>query len=78
MTKTIECELWLVVDGDGYYSVATESEAALEKHAEDYGTPEGGLRTVRLTLKVPVPAPVQVAGTVPEDETGPIALTVQG
>jgi hypothetical protein len=57
--------------------VGTTADQAAERYREDIGEPDGtlGLRRVKVTLTVPLPAAVELVGAVPAD--GPAAtLTV--
>ncbi|MFO0823028.1 MAG: hypothetical protein U0792_07895 [Gemmataceae bacterium] len=64
-----EVEVWVVVDEDGDYAVGKDSEAASEAFEADIGSSaERGLRRVKVTVKVPLPKPLEVVGTVVEEE----------
>lgn len=68
MAATCECEIWLMLDSDGNYAVASSSDSLAERYEEDIGqcSDAGGLRRVKVSLTVPLPEVVELAGTVPE------------
>jgi hypothetical protein len=67
MPQTITCELFLIVDADGNYSVGTSLDAARESHEEHMCELNGveGFRLVKLAVKVPLPEVVELTGDVP-------------
>jgi hypothetical protein len=61
--ETCEVEIWLMVDEDGDFEVS--------KDATDLQAPAGlASRMVRVTLTIPKPAAVELAGVVPAEATG--------
>ncbi len=63
----ITVEVFVKVDAEGNYEVATEAERCAEAWAENYtddGTPS---RMIRVVLNVPAPRMVEVEATVPEE-----------
>jgi hypothetical protein len=56
MDEMTECEVWIQVDGDGNYAVATTQELVGEFFDDDFGI-DGGTptRIFKMTLKVPTP-----------------------
>ena len=61
----VECEVWLVVNEDGVYSVGTTDEQAAENMDNEHG---GYMRRmVKIVVNVPEPEPVQVTVDVPEE-----------
>ena len=63
----MEVEVWLVVNDAEESEVYTSEEDAAEHELS------GVVRTLKITVKVPVPKPVEVVVTVPEE---PNAATV--
>jgi hypothetical protein len=68
-TQTIEVEVWVLVDASGDYAVAKDAAAAVEAYEGEVQalTESGGHRLVKLTVKVPLPATVELVGEVPPD-----------
>jgi hypothetical protein len=63
--------VWVLVDGDGNH-VAHDDEAALVDAYEERIQPladAGGVRRVKLTVKVPLPVTIELSGEVTADET---------
>lgn len=65
-TQYATVEVVVVVSEDGDYVVAKDDDAAQELFDDEVG----GYcrRTVRLTVKVPLPAVIEMAGEAPADE----------
>lgn len=61
-----EIEVWVIVDEDGEYAVATEQDAAEEAYDESVGGSDCR-RAIKITLKVPLPKPIELRGEVPEE-----------
>lgn len=65
----MEVDLWLVVNADEEHEVFTD-----EDDANGHGL-SGPCRIVKITVKVPVPKPVEVVVTVPEEpDTATVAV----
>jgi hypothetical protein len=68
MAKFIEVKAWVIVDGDENHVVGESQEAVTEKYGDevgdDHSTPR---RTICVTLTVPVPEVVRLAGEVAAD-----------
>lgn len=56
-----ECEVWIMVDADGCYAAGTDPS---EFEAPDPGV---ATRLVKITVKVPKPAVVELTAAVPEE-----------
>jgi hypothetical protein len=67
MANLIEVEVVVIVDGDGNWVVSHDQESALEKYGEEYTDDGSPRRTIRVTLKVPVPAVVELTAEIPEE-----------
>jgi hypothetical protein len=79
MAEKATCELVLIVDANGDYAAGKDFDAAKEVYENDVGelqASEGGFRVVRLTVGVPLPEAVELAGDAPEQ--GKATLTVAG
>jgi hypothetical protein len=75
-TPTADCEVTMVVDAAGDYGCGRDLDSARESYAEDVGALDDaeGLRVVVCRVRVPLPVPVDVAGTAPD--MGAPTLTV--
>lgn len=67
-----EIEVWIVVDENGDYTVGADLDSAAERYGEDVGGDNGslGIRHVKVTLKVPLPKPIELTGEVPAPPEG--------
>lgn len=74
--NTVELMVWVVVDESGDYAVGVDGDQAAERYAEDIGGDQGtiGIRRVKLTLTVPLPAPIQLTATVEAEETAEVKV----
>jgi hypothetical protein len=71
--KTCRCEVFVIVDEDGDYSVGADQDSASEHYVDNYG---GDVRrVVRIVLEVPLPTIIELTGTVPPEGTS-ATLTV--
>ncbi len=71
---THEIEVWVLVDSDGEYVVGKDQSDLGELYANDIGESGAARRMIKLTVKVPVVAHVELTGTAPHE--GQAALTV--
>lgn len=64
-------EVWVCVDSDGDYRVGCDEDGAVTAYDEEVGGTDGR-RMVKLTVKVPLPTVIELAGevTCDESETG--------
>lgn len=69
--NTVELEVWVVVDENGDYSTGNDGDQAAERYGEEIGGDQGtiGLRRVKLTITVPLPAPIELTAEVSAEET---------
>ena len=82
MPEKATCELVLLVDANGDYAVGKDFDAAKDNYESDVqelSACEGGFRVVRMTVGVPLPEVVELAGDAPEvsgkgDESAVFAL----
>jgi hypothetical protein len=70
-----ECEVWVLIDENGDYSVGKDQEQAQEDYDGNINAP-GAKRMVKLTIKIPLPVPVEVTVNVPEEKTGKVSVKV--
>ena len=68
--KTVD--VWVVVDEDGDYDCGVDAGLAAENYANNIMTPDGtkGMRVVKLSVRVPLPTPIELTGEVVSDESG--------
>lgn len=60
-----EIEVWVVIDEDGDYACDVERDDAETRFDENIGfSNEKATRRVKITVKVPLPKPIEVAGSV--------------
>lgn len=62
-------EVWVCVDSDGDYRVSCDEDGAVTAYNEDVGG-TGGRRLVKVTVTVPLPTVIELAGEVTVDESG--------
>lgn len=76
MARTMQVEVWVVVDEDENYDVGGSEEQAVERFVENVGEvgEAGATRRIKVLLTVPVPETVTLTGTVPAE--GDAMLTV--
>lgn len=67
--QTMQVEVWVVVSEGEDYAVGVDEESAAEAFESNVAnlTDAGSTRRIRVTLTVPVPKPVELTGTVPEE-----------
>jgi hypothetical protein len=66
----LEVQVWVCVDENGDYAVHKDGpHEAGEAYQDDIGG-HGPRRTIQVTLMVPVPKQIEMAGTVPDEATG--------
>jgi hypothetical protein len=75
-TQYAEVEVWVVVDQDGDYECAPSQSDAEERFTDNVSEQPEGKRLVKLTVKVPLPTVIELAGEVTADESG-AGLTVR-
>lgn len=65
MAKFIEVEAWIIVDADENWVVAQDADDAATKYDEDVGSDAStARRTIRVTLKLPVPEVLELVAEV--------------
>lgn len=66
--KTVQVEVWVVIDENGDYDIGPDAETATENYGNNVGdlTSVNGFRTVKVTLTVPLPVVTELTGTVPD------------
>lgn len=73
---TTEVEVWILVDESGDYVVRKDGEELDEAYAEDIGCTNIALRRVCVKLTVPLPTPVVVTVTIPDEPNGAVVSVV--
>ena len=64
----MECEMVLILDGDGNYVVGIDDDDASERYTADIGNDVSmPKRTIRLTVRVPLPKAIEATVTVPAE-----------
>ena len=68
-------EIFVIVDAAGDFAVGTTLEAAKERYTDDIGPLEDaeGFRCIKLAVAVPLPAVIEAAATIAEDEPAELA-----
>lgn len=63
-------EVWILVDETGDYAVGEDANTAAERYADNIGNGAGAMRSVKVTLRIPLPKPIEVTAEIPaESET---------
>lgn len=65
-TNMVEVEVWACVDGAGDYGIGKTDEDAQQAYEDDIGG-NAPRRLVKLTVKVPAPAVIELTGEVPAE-----------
>lgn len=76
LMKTGTIELWVCVDENGDYAVGKDRDQSQENYAGEIGDDSAGRRYITVLLTVPLPNPIEVAGTVEISET-PAQLAIK-
>lgn len=68
-TEFVELEIWVVVDENGDYAAGTNREEAEASFDNDIGCDQStASRRIKLTVKVPLPKPIEITGEVNVNE----------
>ncbi len=73
---TAEIEIYAVVDRDGDYEVGKDEDEALERYGDNIGA-YASRHTIKMSLTVPLPKPIEVSATLPEKEDGGYSLEIK-
>lgn len=67
----VECEVWVKVSEDGQWDVGPDAETCASNYRSSVDE-DGTLacRMVKLTVRVPVPKPIEATVTCPEEPQG--------
>jgi len=70
--ETCEVEVWVLVDADGAAVADCDPDHLKDEYEADHGEfdPAKPTRLVKVTLTVPLPAAVELVGTIPEEVDG--------
>lgn len=76
--EMIEVEVWVLVDANGNAAADCDPDHLKDEYEADYGEaldPQTPSRVVKIKLRIPAPAPVELAAEVPaEANAGTIAV----
>lgn len=75
-TEYVDCVVWVCVDEHGEYLAHEDVDTLAERIGEEWDSCENGRRFVRLSVRVPKPTTIELAGAVTVDEAE-TALKVQ-
>lgn len=75
MGDKVTLEFALVVDADGDFTIGKDLDEAREAYGEEFSAGQP-LTHYQIALTVPVPAPIEVSGELPEG-SGSLALEVK-
>ncbi len=67
--KTVEVEIWVLVDENGNYAANTVEDELDQRYAEEIGSTDVATRRIKVKLTVPLPAVVELSGVVPVDDS---------
>ena len=71
-----ECEVWVLVDADGNYVASDDAGHLGERYDDTIGnSADMARRVVRITVRIPTPAPLQVSVDVPAEQ-GSVSVKV--
>jgi hypothetical protein len=66
--EPVQVDVWVVVDEDGNYVAHTDRDALEERYEDEVGRTSGGAtRVLKLSVKVPLPKPVELSAEVGEE-----------
>lgn len=74
--KTVDVEVFIVVDEQGQYLAHEDYDTACERAGEDGFTYPA--RVVKVIVTVPLPQPLTLRGTCPAEVSDGASLTVEG
>lgn len=69
-----EIEFYLAIDNNGEFVISTDDAETANEELRS-GVNSEAVKVVKITLNVPLPKVVEVAGTLP-DTDGPVTLTI--
>ena len=64
MSQNIEIEIYLLIDEDGQYAVASDQEEIVPAYEEEFGQRPATTNHYVLKLGIPFPAPTELLGNV--------------
>lgn len=69
MAEIKEVELFVALDGEGYWVVGSDPADAVSKFTDDYSL-DGPLRIAKITVRMSLPVVVEADGvTIPDEDT---------
>jgi hypothetical protein len=69
-TETVEAEVYVMIGEDGQYTCHTDPDALAERFADECADAGLATRVVKVTLRIPMPRPVELVGTVAAEPEG--------
>jgi hypothetical protein len=73
--QTTQVEVWVLVDENGDAVASCDQDCLSDLYEEKIGTDHAtGRRVVKVVLTVPLPRPVELSGTVPEEGEATLAV----
>lgn len=75
-SELVEIEVWAMVDSSGDYQVGKDAEDVGSRWSEDFGGDHStAKRHVKVTIKLPLPRPVELVATLdPEPEAATLRV----
>lgn len=70
MDRFIDAEVWVMVGEDGQYTAHTDPDQLNERFDDECDGAGNARRVVKITVRVPLPAPVEVVATVSAEPDG--------
>jgi hypothetical protein len=75
-TPRAACDIYLMINSDGEYVATHNGDYVNELYGDEIGGTPDNVRTIHLTLSVPLPYGVEASATIPDDVQSGDALTV--
>jgi hypothetical protein len=66
-TPRAQCDIWLMIDGDGEYVASHDEETLSELYSEHVGGVPANCRTIHLSLSTPLPCGVEAFAKLPDE-----------
>ena len=74
-TEYFAVNIVLLVDEDGDYAVGQDEDDARERYDDEVGG-DRARHFIHLSIRVPLPWPIHVSGTLPKQEDGSYSLQI--
>jgi hypothetical protein len=76
MDNLTEIEFYIGIDQDGDFVVVKDEGDVGDRFNEEVGVHPNLLKVIKMTLNVPLPKAVEVAGTVPDKGDEAVTITI--